>query len=131
MRNKRDKELFDIPLPNPTRFDGKNIEKYVETTAGKMVFGTDTANNEHFTLPLYPEVGIDTEHAQEIRPDYYGGVDNPYEVFKVVEAWGLDQDAYLFNVIKYVARCGKKTPNIKEDLKKALTYLQRRIDKLD
>jgi hypothetical protein len=66
----------------------------------------------------------------EIRPNYYGGKENPYEVFKVVEAWGLDQDAYLFNVIKYVARCGKKSPNMEEDLTKALTYLQRRISTL-
>jgi hypothetical protein len=32
------------------------------------------------------------------NPTYYGGVDNPYEVIKVCEAWGLDKDAYLFNV---------------------------------
>ena len=33
------------------------------------------------------------------RPKYYGGVDNPYEVFEVLEAWGLDKDFYLGNVI--------------------------------
>ena len=33
-------------------------------------------------------------------PAHYGGVDNPYEVIKVCEAWGLDFDAYLFNVVK-------------------------------
>ena len=26
-----------------------------------------------------------------VRPDYYGGVDNPYEVFSVLEAWKLDK----------------------------------------
>ena len=25
------------------------------------------------------------------NPTYYGGVDNPYEVIKVCEAWGLDK----------------------------------------
>lgn len=64
------------------------------------------------------------------RPKYYGGAGNTYEVFNVLEAWGLDQDFYLGNVIKYLARAGKKTSNKKEDLQKALVYLQRRIDKL-
>jgi len=62
------------------------------------------------------------------NPSYYGGVDNPYEVIKVCEAWGLDKDAYLFNVAKYIARAGKKDPAKElEDLKKAVFYLERRI----
>lgn len=65
------------------------------------------------------------------RPDYYGGKDNPYEVFRVLEEWDLDKDFYLGNVIKYVARAGKKDSfKTKEDLQKALVYLQRRIDSL-
>jgi hypothetical protein len=61
-------------------------------------------------------------------PAYYGGIDNPYEVIKVCEAWGLDKDAYLFNVAKYIARAGKKDPAKElEDLKKAVFYLERRI----
>ena len=69
---------------------------------------------------------------KEPRPLYYGGIDNPYEVFEVLEAWGLDKDFYLGNVIKYVARAGKKNAGTyKEDLQKALVYLQKRIDSLD
>ena len=65
------------------------------------------------------------------RPEYYGGKDNPYEVFRVLEAWELDNDFYLGNVIKYLARAGKKNKSTKkEDLQKALIYLQRRIDNL-
>ena len=65
------------------------------------------------------------------HPAHYGGGDNPYEVVKVVEAWGLDQDAYLFNTVKYVARAGKKDPTkLVEDLEKARFYLDRRIAKL-
>lgn len=65
------------------------------------------------------------------RPDYYGGKDNTYEVFNVLEAWGIDKDFYLGNVIKYIARAGKKNKSKeKEDLQKALVYLQRRIDSL-
>ena len=65
------------------------------------------------------------------NPSYYGGVDNPYEVIKVCEAWGLDKDAYLFNVVKYVARAGKKDPQKElEDLKKAIFYLNRKVENL-
>jgi len=65
------------------------------------------------------------------RPSHYGGKDNLYEVFNVLEAWKLDKDFYLGNVIKYLARAGKKNKSTeKEDLKKALVYLQRRIDSL-
>jgi hypothetical protein len=64
------------------------------------------------------------------RPEYYGGKDSAYEVFSVLEAWKLDKDFYLGNVLKYLARAGKKSFNKKEDLEKALVYLQRRIDTL-
>lgn len=63
------------------------------------------------------------------HPDHYGG-DTTYEVFKVVEAWGLDEDAYLFNVVKYVARAKKKGKFL-EDLKKARVYIDRRIKQLE
>jgi hypothetical protein len=62
------------------------------------------------------------------HPNHYGGENNKYEVIKVCEAWELDKDAYLFNVVKYVARAGKKDPTkVIEDLKKAKFYLERRI----
>ena len=66
------------------------------------------------------------------HPSHYGGEDNTYEVIKVCEAWKLDKDAYLFNVVKYVARAGKKNPQKElEDLKKALFYLNRKIQNLE
>ncbi len=66
------------------------------------------------------------------HPSHYGGADNQYEVIKVCEAWELDKDAYLFNVVKYVARAGKKDPTKElEDLKKAAFYLNRRINILE
>lgn len=66
------------------------------------------------------------------HPNHYGGKDNPYEVIKVCEAWGLDKDAYLFNVVKYVARAGKKDPNKElEDLRKAVFYLGKKIESLE
>lgn len=65
------------------------------------------------------------------HPEYYGGEENVYEVVKVCEAWGLDKDAYLFNVVKYVGRAGKKDKEKElQDLEKARWYLQRKINNL-
>jgi hypothetical protein len=66
------------------------------------------------------------------HPHHYGGEENPYEVIKVCEAWGLNHDAYLFNVVKYVARAGVKDQTKElEDLKKAAFYLDRKIKNLE
>ncbi len=60
----------------------------------------------------------------EIRPDYYksGGI----EAFDVIEAFDLDFN--LGNAFKYIARAGKKDDKV-EDLRKAVTYLNREIEK--
>jgi len=66
------------------------------------------------------------------HPEHYGGEDNPYEVVKIAEATGIDKDAYLFNVLKYIIRSGKKEDNPPvQDLKKALWYLDRRIKTIE
>lgn len=71
-------------------------------------------------------------HEMVNHPIHYGGEENVYEVVKVAEAWGLDMDAYLFNVVKYVARAGKKDSDKElQDLKKALWYLDRKIQNLE
>jgi hypothetical protein len=63
------------------------------------------------------------------HPKHYGGENNPYEVIKVIEAWNLDKDFNLGNVIKYVARADHKGKNV-EDLEKARWYLDRKIKRL-
>jgi hypothetical protein len=62
------------------------------------------------------------------HPAHYGGKDNVYEAIKVIEAWELD--FCLGNVIKYISRAGRKNNEV-EDLKKALWYLNRRIQQID
>ena len=59
---------------------------------------------------------------QEIRPNYYksGGL----EAFDVIDAFDLDFN--LGNAFKYIARSGKKDSKV-EDLRKAVTYLNREI----
>ena len=63
------------------------------------------------------------------HPDHYGGKNNPYEAIKVIEAWDLNFS--LGNVLKYVSRAGKKSDNTVEDLKKAVWYLNREIERLN
>jgi hypothetical protein len=58
------------------------------------------------------------------HPAHYGGVDNPYEAIKVIEAWGLGFS--LGNAVKYISRAEKKGAAL-EDLKKARWYLDREI----
>ena len=63
------------------------------------------------------------------HPTHYGGEDNTYEAIKVIESWGLD--FCLGNVVKYISRAGKKDPTKElEDLKKAVWYLNRRIQQI-
>lgn len=64
------------------------------------------------------------------HPKHYGGRDNPYEVIKVIEAWGLDRDFLLGNTIKYIGRLGNKDLELQE-LKKAAWYLKRKIENLE
>ena len=64
------------------------------------------------------------------HPNHYGGEDNTYEAIKVIEAWDLD--FHLGNTVKYISRAGKKgTDKELQDLKKALWYLERRIQNLE
>jgi len=64
------------------------------------------------------------------NPQHYGGDANPYEAIKVIEAWALG--FHLGNVVKYIARAGKKDPGRElEDLKKARWYLDREIERRD
>lgn len=61
------------------------------------------------------------------QPPHYttGGID----FLDYAEAKGLTENAYLFNVVKYVSRAGKKVGSDPvQDLEKALFYLQREIN---
>jgi len=60
---------------------------------------------------------------KELRLGYYGGKDNPFEVFKIIRYYDLN--FFLGNALKYIIRAGKKDlAGKKEDLRKAITYLQ-------
>jgi hypothetical protein len=64
-----------------------------------------------------------------IRPNHYDA-ESAYEPLKVIRAWGLGFE--LGNVLKYLARAGKKplAPAL-DDMRKAQTYLSLYIEHLE
>lgn len=64
-----------------------------------------------------------------INPEHYNSGDI-YEHRKVVDAWGLDY--YSGCATKYICREGKKeSADPIEDLRKAIRYLEFRVEKLE
>lgn len=60
-----------------------------------------------------------------INPNHYNK--GTYEAINVIEAWGANFN--LGNALKYICRAGKKEGNTaKQDLEKAVWYLQREIE---
>lgn len=63
------------------------------------------------------------------HPAHYGGRENIYEHVKVMKAWGLVENAFLYQCTKYIVRAGKKSKEtLVEDLEKAAWYLKRAIE---
>jgi hypothetical protein len=60
------------------------------------------------------------------HPKHYGGKDNPLEVINIINHYKLNFE--LGNLIKYVLRADNKG-NRKQDLQKALWYLQHELNK--
>ena len=85
-------------------------------------------NHDAGDAPTYAQEQLtDIERREAVNhPDYYkrGGI----EAIDVIEAWGLGFG--LGNVIKYIARCGRKSDNVLGDLKKAAWYLNREIERM-
>jgi hypothetical protein len=51
-----------------------------------------------------------------------------YEPWDVVADWQLD--FFLGNALKYISRAGRKTVDAKEDIQKAIAYLEKRLGML-
>ena len=116
---------------NKAIMKGLKKDNVSATQEPKWIDPQDYSKKVLDNMPKWHNCTPPTEQPSALRPKHYGGADSTYEVFKVLEAWELDKDFYLGNVIKYVARAGKKnSAKYKEDLQKALVYLQRRIDQI-
>lgn len=67
------------------------------------------------------------ELTKKIHPSYYRG--GKYEPIDVIQDWKLN--FCLGNVVKYVARAGKKTGNSAvQDLQKAKRYLEYELEEI-
>jgi len=68
----------------------------------------------------------------DTRPNYYRVKlrdGREVECFDLIEALGFDESFNLGNVLKYLWRAGRKTPDALADLQKAARYLEREIEK--
>lgn len=64
------------------------------------------------------------------HPDYYNL--GCIEVIEAIESWGFGEGFNRGCAIKYIARAGRKDKKTEiEDLRKAMTYLQFEIDRLE
>ena len=92
-------------------------------TDGNEIYEEESTND----APTYPQEQLaDIERREGVdHPDYYkrGGI----EAIDAIEAWGLG--FCLGNVVKYIARAGRKTKDGLRDLKKAEWYLNREIER--
>ena len=79
----------------------------------------DDVNEEIDELPEADACDAAVDHPAHYQ--FHG-----HEVIDVIEAWGLD--FCRGNAVKYIARAGRKGSYV-EDLKKAVWYLQREIDR--
>jgi hypothetical protein len=65
-----------------------------------------------------------------VRPKHYGSKSGQ-DVIDVAEDFGIADNAYKFNMLKYLLRGGKKPGNSElQDMTKIKVYLERYIEKL-
>ena len=105
----------------------------------KTLLCDDCAGKEaQYTIHNKEEIKAEFQRRKEkILSENKEQVDHPkhynhgkFEVIDVIEDWGVD--FHIGNVIKYVSRAGRKTDDTEiQDLKKALWYLQRKIELLE
>jgi len=70
-----------------------------------------------------------SQETKTIRPNYYN-TDSIYEPIKIIQHYGLNFESS--NCLKYILRAGvKNKATEQEDLIKAITYLQLRVDWLE
>ena len=65
-----------------------------------------------------------------VRPAHYGSKSGQ-DVIDVAEDFGIADNAYKFNMLKYLLRAGKKAGNSElQDMAKVRVYLDRYVEKL-
>jgi hypothetical protein len=111
--------LADEPTPGLDEFKAKLQKATDWYTANKDIL----KNDPYGARKVMKEI---LEREMVNHPDHYQG--NKFEVIDVIEDYELGFS--LGNAIKYILRADKKG-NRKQDLKKAIWYIQREIDRED
>lgn len=110
-------EVWDLDKGALRMFAMRNIKAWEETEP------TTTGGGR----PIRPWTRKGVKRMSDaVNPAHYkaGGI----EVMDALEAWGLHESFCLGNVVKYIARSGKKAgADPVQDLEKAAWYLQREI----
>ena len=88
-------------------------------------------DNWRSSMPARPCQDKQTElEANTVRPKHYGSKSGQ-DVIDVAEDFGIVDNAYKFNMLKYLLRGGKKAGNSElQDMTKIKVYLERYIEKL-
>lgn len=104
-------QLKEIMLNRKHRQKSEDVfSKTVDFTLAEFLFNKP--------LPKTYEV----TKSDAIRPEHYGGDENPFEPIKIIEYYNLEFS--LGNAIKYILRAGKKDQSkYVEDLQRAVQYL--------
>ncbi len=85
--------------------------------------GESRPKTTNSALPFKPEAVDSPAH-------YSKGKDDPYEVWKVLRAWGLEGDALRWTAVKYLARAGRKAgSDLLEDLRKSKWYVDKLVER--
>lgn len=105
---------------------GIELEKELLKKDIEKVKGATIVVNTPKPLPEYGHVGTEAIISEVNHPKHYN--QGKYEVIDVIEDWGLNFN--LGNALKYIARCEHKN-NKKQDLGKALWYIQREINNME
>ena len=101
----------------------KSVKEEIKPTVDELIELT-----KQLVPDSYEEV-IESFYESNITNRYYDD-DNTYEAIKVIEAWDLN--FLLGNSIKHISRAGKNnSEQEKEDLLKAIWYLNRRIKNIE
>lgn len=101
---------------------------YLKTRIEEVLGGKDNITYYDLSTQNYPDVVVNKTKEAVNHPSHY--TPGKYEVINVIEAWDLD--FHLGNAIKYISRAGKKDPTkTKEDLRKAIWYIERYIQNKD
>lgn len=122
------KKLFIQPqhLDKALKLLESEPQKVEVTETFSDLFGTALPKHEGTLAKFDWSAFEETREDPVNHPDHYtaGGI----ETIDFIEAKKLNY--HLGNVVKYVSRCGLKSDNPLEDLKKARWYLDREIENL-